>query len=71
MPRNWLTLCKLYHWVLMSNHVHLVVETAEESPISKIMQGMNLAYAIWFNRKTGKVGHLWQGSLNGYPCLFT
>jgi putative transposase len=51
---------KLYHWVLMSNHIHLVMETTEESSLSKIMQGMNLAYTIWFNRKSGKVGHLWQ-----------
>jgi len=51
---------KLYHWVLMSNHVHLILETPEESSLSKIMQGMNLAYTIWFNRKSGKVGHLWQ-----------
>lgn len=51
---------KLYHWVLMSNHIHLVMETTEKSSLSKIMQGMNLAYTIWFNRKNGKVGHLWQ-----------
>ena len=51
---------KLYHWVLMSNRIHLVMETTEESSLSKIMQGMNLAYTIWFNRKNGKVGHLWQ-----------
>ena len=24
------------------------------------MQGIHLAYTIWFNRKKGKVGHLWQ-----------
>jgi putative transposase len=51
---------KLYHWVFMSNHVHLVMETTEESSLSKIMQGINLAYTIWFNRENGKVGHLWQ-----------
>jgi putative transposase len=51
---------KLYHWVLMSNHIHLVLETTEESCLSKIMQGINLAYTIWFNRKNAKVGHLWQ-----------
>ena len=49
---------KLYHWVLMSNH--LLVETKENNLLSKIMQGINLAYTIWFNRKNGKVGHLWQ-----------
>jgi putative transposase len=51
---------RLYHWVLMRNHVHLLVETKENSSLSKVMQGINLAYTIWFNRKKGKVGHLWQ-----------
>lgn len=51
---------KLYHWVLMNNHVHLLIETKEGSSLSKLMQGINLAYTIWFNRKKGKVGHLWQ-----------
>src|SRR6266540_2936538 len=51
---------KLYNWVLMNNHVHLLLETKEGSNLSKIMQGINLAYTIWFNRKNRKVGHLWQ-----------
>jgi putative transposase len=51
---------KLYHWVLMDNHIHLLMETKPNGSLSKIMQGINLAYAIWFNRKNGKVGHLWQ-----------
>ena len=44
---------RLYHWVLMNNHVHLLIETKENSSLSKIMQGINLAYTIWFNRKNG------------------
>jgi REP element-mobilizing transposase RayT len=44
----------------MNNHTHLLIETKENSSLSKIMQGINLAYTIWFNRKNGKVGHLWQ-----------
>jgi putative transposase len=51
---------KLYHWVLMNNHVHLLLETTGDSSLSKIMQGINLAYTLWFNRENGKVGHLWQ-----------
>ncbi len=51
---------KLYHWVLMNNHIHLLIETKENGSLSKVMQGINLAYTIWFNRKNGKVGHLWQ-----------
>jgi putative transposase len=45
----------------MNNHVRLLLETTGESSLSKIMQGINLAYTLWFNRKNGKVGHLWQG----------
>jgi putative transposase len=44
----------------MHSHIHLLIETKENSSLSKIMQGINLAYTIWFNRKNGKVGHLWQ-----------
>ena len=51
---------RLYHWVLMNNHIHLVIEAKEGSSLSKIMQGINLAYTLWFNRKNKKVGHLWQ-----------
>ena len=50
---------RLYHWVLMNNHIHLLIEI-KDSSLSKIMQGINLTYTIWFNRKNGKVGHLWQ-----------
>jgi putative transposase len=25
------------------------------------MQGLNLSYARWFNKKYNKVGHIWQG----------
>lgn len=42
---------RLYHWVLMGNHVYLVMETKEEGPLCKIMQGINLSYALWFSRK--------------------
>jgi putative transposase len=51
---------KLYHWVLMDNHVHLLMETKGNSSLSKIMQGLNLTFTLWFNSKYSKVGHLWQ-----------
>ncbi|MDD5560993.1 MAG: transposase [Candidatus Omnitrophica bacterium] len=52
---------KLYGYCLMPNHVHLIVELNKSSILGKIMQGLNLAYTIWFNKKYNKVGHLWQG----------
>ena len=45
----------------MPNHVHLIVEVKKVNDLAKIMQGISLTYTIWFNKKYGEVGHLWQG----------
>ena len=45
----------------MPNHVHLIIKVQQGKDLRKIMQGLNQTYAIWFNEKYNKVGHLWQG----------
>ena len=57
----------LYAYVLMTNHVHLLIET-NKSPISKIMQLINFTYTRYFNKKYGKVGHLFQGRYKSFLC---
>jgi len=57
----------LYAYVLMSNHVHLLLETPKE-PIARIMQMMNFTYTQYFNKKYNKVGHLFQGRYRSYLC---
>jgi putative transposase len=57
----------LYAYVLMSNHIHLLIETPND-PISRIMQMINFTYTQYFNRKYGKVGHLFQGRYKSYLC---
>ena len=57
----------LYAYVLMANHVHLLIETPSIS-ISKIMQRINLTYTQYFNKKYGKVGHLFQGRYKAFLC---
>lgn len=52
---------RLYGYCLMPNHVHLILGVKRGADLSKIMQGLNLTYAMWFNNKYKKVGHLWQG----------
>lgn len=52
---------QLYGYCLMPNHVHLILEIRKALHLAKIMQGLNLTYALWFNKKYKKVGHLWQG----------
>lgn len=52
---------KLYSYVLMNNHVHLLIEAGEKGSISKIMQGITLAHTRYFNLKYKTSGHVWQG----------
>ncbi len=52
---------ELYGYCLMPNHVHLIIKVQKGKDLQKIMQGLNQTYAIWFNEKYNKVGHLWQG----------
>ena len=50
----------IHTYCLMSNHYHLLVETPEPN-LSVAMQWINVSYATYFNRKRGRVGHLFQG----------
>ncbi len=51
---------KVHAYALMSNHYHLLIETAKEN-LSRFMRRVNSAYAIYFNKKHRRSGHLWQG----------
>ena len=57
----------LYCYVLMSNHVHLLIETME-IPLSKILQGVNQSYTMYFNKRYKTVGHLFQGRYKAILC---
>jgi len=50
----------LYAYCLMPNHYHLFLETLQPN-LSKIMQYINTAYTVYYNKKRNKTGHLFQG----------
>ena len=52
--------CFFYAYVLMSNHVHLLIETSLPN-ISKVMHYINGSYTTYLNIKRRKSGHLFQG----------
>lgn len=58
---------RLYAYVLMNNHVHLLIET-RETPLSKILQGINQSYTMYYNRTYQTVGHLFQGRYKAILC---
>jgi putative transposase len=49
---------KVHHFVLMSNHPHLIV-WATEPNLHRFMQFVNSQVARRLNRATGRSGHLW------------
>ncbi len=51
---------RLHGFCLMSNHVHLAAQVGEV-PLSRIMQDLGFRYTQRFNRRHGRVGHLFQG----------
>ena len=57
----------IYAYVLMSNHVHLLLETGA-TPLSKILQGIQFTYTQHYNRRYGTVGHLFQGRYKAILC---
>ena len=65
----WLALlgdvCKRFNWTChaycqMTNHYHLVLETAEEN-LSQGMRQLNGVYTQYINRSYSRVGHVFQG----------
>ncbi len=50
----------LHSFSLMNNHYHLLLETKNDE-LSKFMRQINMNYAIYFNKKYKRSGHLWQG----------
>ena len=57
---------ELYAWCLMSNHVHLLLRAPIER-LSALMRKLLGVYALYFNAKSGRVGHLFQERFSSEP----
>jgi REP element-mobilizing transposase RayT len=57
---------RCFGWALMSNHLHLVVK-AGASRIGRSMQRVLTGYAMRFNARAGRQGHLFQGRFGSRP----
>ncbi len=58
---------KLYAYCIMDNHVHLLIET-EETPLSKIMQGIQQSFTQYYNKKHNRTGHVFQQRYKAQLC---
>lgn len=57
----------LYAYVLMDNHLHLLIEVASHR-LAQIMQGIQQAYSKSFNRQYDRVGHVFQKRYDARLC---
>lgn len=57
----------VYAYVLMANHVHLLLETGA-IPLSRTMQSLQFTYSQYYNRRYGKTGHVFQGRYKAILC---
>jgi REP element-mobilizing transposase RayT len=56
-----------YAWALMPNHIHLLLRTGL-MPISTVMRRLLTGYAVSFNRKYQRHGHLFQNRYKSILC---
>jgi putative transposase len=58
---------EVYAFVLMPNHVHLLVRR-RHVPVGKVMQAILSSYALYYHNRHGTVGHLFQGRYKALLC---
>ncbi|MBU1215254.1 MAG: transposase [Gammaproteobacteria bacterium] len=53
--------CAIHAYVLMTNHVHLLVTPKQPDGIAKMMQSIGRRYVQYINRSYRRTGSLWEG----------
>lgn len=56
-----------YAWALLPNHFHLLLQTGAV-PIATVMRRLLTGYAIYFNRRHRRYGHLFQNRYKSILC---
>ena len=56
-----------YAWALIPNHFHLLIRTGQ-APLSAVMRRLMTGYAVSFNHRHRRVGHLFQNRYKSVVC---
>jgi REP element-mobilizing transposase RayT len=59
--------CAIYAWVLMTNHVHLLFKSGNKG-ISAVMRKLLTWYAVYYNRRHTRTGHLFENRYKSILC---
>jgi putative transposase len=64
---------ELYAYCLMENHMHFLIKEGKDS-LATIIRPISSSYVIWYNKKYGRIGHLFQDRFKSEPvqddCYF-
>jgi len=61
------TQTQCYAWSLIPNHFHLLIRTGP-TPLSKVMRRLMTGYAVTFNKRHKRSGHLFQNRYKSVVC---
>ncbi len=53
--------CAIHAYVLMTNHVHLLLTPEKEDAIGRLVQYLGRHYVLYINHRYGRSGTLWEG----------
>jgi len=59
--------CHLHAYVIMNNHLHLLITPADKVQLSRFMQTMANRYVRFFNATRNRTGTIWEGRFKS--CL--
>lgn len=59
--------CSVYAWTLMSNHVHILFKSGQKG-ISAVMRKILTWYAVYYNRRHNRTGHLFANRYKSILC---
>jgi putative transposase len=53
--------CRIHAYILMTNHVHLVMTPGREDSLARVLQSVGRRYVQYFNATYRRTGTLWEG----------
>jgi putative transposase len=59
--------CRVHAYVLMPNHVHLLVTPEQPEHISQAMRWLGQRYVQRFNKSHARTGAMWEGRFKSFP----
>ena len=61
----------VHAYVLMTNHLHLLVTPSLPTSVPKMMQSLGRIYVAYFNWRYGRTGTLWEGRSSNTNAIFS